>query len=75
MQWETLALLLIWITVNQIHSLPEGTTRLGLLVATGAYLCILIFVTVSSLAYVYNECALKNQFDTSIYLQNLFKYG
>jgi hypothetical protein len=32
-------------------------------------------VTVPSLASVYNEYALKSQYDTSIYLQNLFLYG
>ncbi|KAJ4721665.1 CMP-sialic acid transporter 3-like [Melia azedarach] len=74
-QWEALALLLIGISVNQLRSLPEGTTALGLPVATGAYLYTLIFVTVPSLASVYNEYALKSQFDTSIYLQNLFLYG
>lgn len=74
-QWEALALLLIGISVNQLKSLPEGTTALGLPVATGAYLYTLIFVTVPSLASVYNEYALKSQFETSIYLQNLFLYG
>ncbi|KAF5741568.1 CMP-sialic acid transporter 2-like isoform X2 [Tripterygium wilfordii] len=75
-QWEALALLLIGICVNQLRSLPEGTTSLGLpVVATGAYLYTLIFVTVPSLASVYNEYALKSQFETSIYLQNLFLYG
>ncbi|XP_031479293.1 CMP-sialic acid transporter 3-like [Nymphaea colorata] len=74
-QWEALALLLIGISVNQLRSLPEGTTALGLPVATGAYLCTAIFVTVPSLASVYNEYAMKSQFDTSIYLQNLFLYG
>ncbi|XP_052199566.1 CMP-sialic acid transporter 3-like [Diospyros lotus] len=74
-QWEALALLLIGITVNQLRFLPEGTTALGLPVATGAYLCTLIFVTIPSLASVFNEYALKSQFDTSIYLQNLFLYG
>ncbi|XP_031091613.1 CMP-sialic acid transporter 2-like isoform X2 [Ipomoea triloba] len=74
-QWEALALLLIGISVNQLRSLPAGTTALGLPVATGAYLYTLIFVTVPSLASVYNEYALKSQFDTSIYLQNLFLYG
>ncbi|XP_035817402.1 CMP-sialic acid transporter 3 isoform X3 [Zea mays] len=34
-----------------------------------------IQVTVPALASVYNEKALKSQFDTSIYLQNLFLYG
>ncbi|XP_059449261.1 CMP-sialic acid transporter 2 [Corylus avellana] len=74
-QWEALALLLIGISVNQLRSLPEGSTALGLPVATGAYICTVIFVTVPSLASVYNEYALKSQYDTSIYLQNLFLYG
>ncbi|KAF4394990.1 hypothetical protein F8388_017718, partial [Cannabis sativa] len=43
-------------------------------------ICIIVqstkfMVTVPSLASVYNEYALKSQFDTSIYLQNLFLYG
>ncbi|GMN25069.1 hypothetical protein TIFTF001_000799 [Ficus carica] len=74
-QWEALALLLIGISVNQLRSMPEGSTALGLPLTTGAYLYTLIFVTVPSLASVYNEYALKSQFDTSIYLQNLFLYG
>lgn len=74
-QWEALALLLIGISINQLRSLPEGTTALGLPVATGAYVYTLIFVTVPSMASVFNEYALKSQYDTSIYLQNLFLYG
>nr|XP_016433232.1 PREDICTED: CMP-sialic acid transporter 3-like isoform X3 [Nicotiana tabacum] len=74
-QWEALALLLIGISVNQLRTLPEGATALGLPVTTGAYLYTMIFVTVPSLASVYNEYALKSQFETSIYLQNLFLYG
>lgn len=74
-QWEALALLLIGISINQLRSLPEGATALGLPVATSAYVYTLIFVTVPSLASVYNEYALKSQYDTSIYLQNLFLYG
>ncbi|KAI4345018.1 hypothetical protein L6164_012188 [Bauhinia variegata] len=74
-QWEALALLLIGISVNQLRSLPEGTTALGLPVSMGAYIYTSIFVTVPSLASVYNEYALKSQYDTSIYLQNLFLYG
>ncbi|PPD72843.1 hypothetical protein GOBAR_DD30257 [Gossypium barbadense] len=74
-QWEALALLLIGISINQLRSLREGTTSFGLPVATGAYLYTLIFVTVPSLASVFNEYALKSQFETSIYHQNLFLYG
>ncbi|KAF8402265.1 hypothetical protein HHK36_013217 [Tetracentron sinense] len=74
-QWEALALLLIGISVNQMRSLPEGTSALGLPVATSAYVYTLIFVTVPSMASVFNEYALKSQFETSIYLQNLFLYG
>jgi hypothetical protein len=108
LQWEALALLLIGISVNQLRSLPEGTTALGLPVTMGAYLYTFIFVsnvchlflwcvdyyhatsafsskiffyllnfnlgnilqvTVPSMASVYNEYALKSQYDTSIYLQ------
>ncbi|KAF9605524.1 hypothetical protein IFM89_017543, partial [Coptis chinensis] len=58
--WEALALLLIGISVNQLRSLPEGTT---------------VLVTVPSMASVFNEYALKSQFETSVYLQNLFLYG
>ncbi|PIN11751.1 putative UDP-galactose transporter [Handroanthus impetiginosus] len=74
-QWEALALLLIGISINQLKSYPEGTTALGLPVTTGAYMYTLIFVTVPSMASVFNEYALKSQYDTSIYLQNLFLYG
>ncbi|KAL5074065.1 hypothetical protein RYX36_013049 [Vicia faba] len=74
-QWEALALLLIGISVNQLRSLPEGTTAMGLPVTMGAYVYTFIFVTVPSMASVYNEYALKSQYDTSIYLQNLFLYG
>ncbi|XP_006652444.1 CMP-sialic acid transporter 4 [Oryza brachyantha] len=74
-QWEALALLLIGISVNQLSSIPDGTKSFGLAVTTIAYIYTFIFVTVPSLASVYNEYALKSQFDTSIYLQNLFLYG
>ncbi|KNA04493.1 hypothetical protein SOVF_199220 [Spinacia oleracea] len=77
-QWEALALLLIGISVNQMRSGPsgpEGAAAMGLPVATAAYVYTLIFVTVPSLASVFNEYALKSQYDTSIYLQNLFLYG
>ncbi|RWR96843.1 CMP-sialic acid transporter 2-like protein [Cinnamomum micranthum f. kanehirae] len=74
-QWEALALLLIGISVNQLRSLPDGATALSVPVATAAYMYTLVFVTVPSLASVYNEYALKSQFETSIYLQNLFLYG
>ncbi|KAL6984611.1 CMP-sialic acid transporter 5, partial [Sarracenia purpurea var. burkii] len=77
-QWEALALLLIGISINQLRSLPEGTTAFGLPVSTAAYIYTLIFalgllqdlnVQVPSLASVYNEYALKSNYETSIYLQ------
>ena len=46
LQWEALALLLIGISVNQLRSLPEGTTALGLHVTTGVYIYTLIFVSI-----------------------------
>nr|AAC64313.1 unknown protein [Arabidopsis thaliana] len=66
------------ISINQLRSLPEGATTVAVPIATGAYICTFIFsliqhvimqVTVPSLASVYNEYALKSQYDTSIYLQ------
>ncbi|KAL6899630.1 hypothetical protein ACP4OV_006288 [Aristida adscensionis] len=74
-QWEALALLLIGISINQLRTVPAGNTAFGLPVTAIAYIYTLIFVTVPSLASVYNEYALKSQYDTSIYLQNLFLYG
>ncbi|KAI7739009.1 hypothetical protein M8C21_030542 [Ambrosia artemisiifolia] len=74
-QWEALALLLIGISINQMRSLPEGSTAMGLPVAMGAYIYTFVFVTVPSMASVFNEYALKSQYDTSIYMQNLFLYG
>ena len=52
LQWEALALLLIGISVNQLKSLPEGTTALGLPVATGAYICTSIFVSTFILIFL-----------------------
>ncbi|KAL0866220.1 hypothetical protein Bca101_045338 [Brassica carinata] len=43
-QWEALALLLIGISVNQLRSLPEGATPIGIPLATGAYICTILFV-------------------------------
>ncbi|XP_044947604.1 CMP-sialic acid transporter 4-like [Hordeum vulgare subsp. vulgare] len=74
-QWEALALLIIGISVNQLRSMPEGTKTFGLPVTAIAYIYTLIFVTVPSFASIYNEYALKSQFDTNIYLQNVFLYG
>ena len=45
LQWEALALLLIGISVNQLRSLPEGATAIGIPLATGAYICTVIFVS------------------------------
>ncbi|KAG6436679.1 hypothetical protein SASPL_101581 [Salvia splendens] len=46
-QWEALALLLIGISINQLKSMPEGTTTLDLPITTAAYMCTLIFVSYS----------------------------
>nr|KAJ0217105.1 hypothetical protein LSAT_V11C300117580 [Lactuca sativa] len=59
-QWEALALLLIGISINQMQALPEGSSRMGVPLEMGAYIYIFIFVTVPSLASVFNEYALKN---------------
>ncbi|CAH8362945.1 unnamed protein product [Eruca vesicaria subsp. sativa] len=41
---QGLALLLIGISVNQLRSLPEGATAIGIPLATGAYICTVIFL-------------------------------
>ncbi|KAL4561040.1 hypothetical protein LXL04_033201 [Taraxacum kok-saghyz] len=74
-QWEALALLLIGISITQMQALPKDSSGIGVPVAMGAYIYTFVFVTVPSLASVFNEYALKSQYDTSIYLQNLFLYG
>jgi len=74
-QWEALVLLLIGISVNQLRSAPESTTGLGLPLASVAYFYTSIFITFPSMASVFNEYAMKSQFQTSIYHQNLFLYG
>jgi len=38
--------LLIGISVNQLRSLPEGATAIGIPLATGAYVCTVIFVSI-----------------------------
>ncbi|KAG0571194.1 hypothetical protein KC19_6G218700 [Ceratodon purpureus] len=69
--WEALTLLLIGISVNQLHTTQAGTTALAIPIAIVAYFYTLAFVTVPSLESVYNEYALKSQFDTSVHLQFL----
>lgn len=66
-QWEALALLLIGISINQMRSLPAGTSALGLPVATGAYIYTCIFVSdfplISSSVDVF-ICIMHKPFDT-----------
>ncbi|XP_026431717.1 uncharacterized protein LOC113328935 isoform X2 [Papaver somniferum] len=57
------------ISVNRLQSLPAGATSLSIPLAMSAYIYTGIFVTVPSMASVFNEYALKSQFNTSIYLQ------
>lgn len=54
-QWEALVLLLIGISVNQLKSVPEGTTAMGLPVATGAYLYTLVFVSIDDILFFFLE--------------------
>ncbi|KAI4990054.1 hypothetical protein ZWY2020_038417 [Hordeum vulgare] len=48
---------------------------LNFLLVSGDYVLVGLQVTVPSFASIYNEYALKSQFDTNIYLQNVFLYG
>jgi len=44
-QWEALTLLPIGISVNQLHTTPEGTTVFGVPLQMVAYIYTLIFVS------------------------------
>ena len=81
LQWEALFLLILGITVNQLACKPLHGTKHGGLAdppgdprSLGCYFYTLCSVVVPSLASVYNEYALKKNFETSVHLQNLFMY-
>eukprot|EP00850_Spirogloea_muscicola_P020954 SM000232S07924 [mRNA] locus=s232:50599:54799:- [translate_table: standard] len=71
MQWEALVLLLIGISVNQMPCGPASTLSP---VSSIAWLYTFLSISIPSMASVYNEYALKSQFETSVHLQNLFMY-
>lgn len=84
-QWEALVLLILGITVNQLSCTIGGAS-----VSVGggggsdapahssdswiAWFYTLMSVTIPSTASVFNEFALKKNFDTSVHLQNFFMY-
>jgi len=72
-QWEALVLLILGITVNQLACAPASESALGG-ISWIAYLYTLMSVTIPSAASVYNEQALKSNFETSVHLQNFFTY-
>ena len=81
LQWEALFLLILGITVNQLACTPlRGTKHGGVMDppgdprSFGCYFYTLCSIVVPSLASVYNEYALKKNFETSVHLQNLFMY-
>ncbi len=81
LQWEALFLLILGITVNQLACKPLHGTKHGGLTdppgdprSLGCYFYTLCSIVVPSLASVYNEYALKKNFETSVHLQNLFMY-
>lgn len=66
-QWEALVLLLIGISVNQLKSVPEGTTAMGLPVATGAYLYTLVFVSIDGILFFFLESWLVMAYVVSVF--------
>jgi hypothetical protein len=68
-QWEALVLLILGITVNQLacSSHPSGSVPETLSILAWVYT--MMSVTIPSAASVYNEHALKSNFDTSVHLQ------
>ncbi|KAL0358464.1 UNVERIFIED_CONTAM: CMP-sialic acid transporter 4 [Sesamum angustifolium] len=73
-QWEA-CFVADWDYYKSAKILPRGYHCFG----SSSYNCCICIhtdiVTVPSMASVFNEYALKSQYDTSIYLQNLFLYG
>lgn len=81
LQWEALFLLILGITVNQLACKPLHGTKHGGLSdpprdpqSFGCLVWTLCSIVIPSLASVYNEYALKKNFETSVHLQNLFMY-
>ncbi|CAI5984654.1 unnamed protein product [Closterium sp. NIES-64] len=71
---EALVLLLIGISINQIPCGGNAAAAAMLDVSPLAWVYTFFFLTIPSTASVYNEYALKSQFDTSVHLQNFFMY-
>jgi len=73
-QWEALVLLILGITVNQLacSTSPPGSVPEALSILAWVYT--MMSVTIPSAASVYNEHALKSNFETSVHLQNFFTY-
>jgi len=73
-QWEALFLLILGITVNQLACSPATEPTAGGGISYTGYLYTFMSVTIPSAASVYNEQALKSNYETSVHLQNFFTY-
>ncbi|KAK3268636.1 hypothetical protein CYMTET_22866 [Cymbomonas tetramitiformis] len=74
-QWEALVLLILGITVNQLACASHADTLTEQpSISVTAWIYTLMSVTIPSAASVYNEMALKRNFETSVHLQNFFTY-
>jgi hypothetical protein len=73
-QWEALVLLILGITVNQLACSSATTGSAPEALSILAWVYTMMSVTIPSAASVYNEHALKSNFETSVHLQNFFTY-
>ncbi|XRB06007.1 CMP-sialic acid transporter [Pycnococcus provasolii] len=78
LQWEALFLLLLGITINQL-SCTASSPAIAQLEAESAknpvaWVYTLASCTIPAAASVFNEYALKKNFQTSVHLQNFFMY-
>jgi len=73
-QWEALVLLILGITVNQLACSTHPTPEDDRVISWLGYCYTLMSVTIPSAASVYNEQALKSNYETSVHLQNFFTY-
>lgn len=68
-QWEALVLLILGITVNQLACSTHPTPEDDRVISWLGYCYTLMSVTIPSAASVYNEQALKSNYETSVHLQ------
>jgi len=78
LQWEALTLLIVGISINQLNCgssiMSTSSSAAQDSVSWQGWMYTCLSVTIPSAASVFNERALKQNFETSVHVQNLFMY-